>query len=97
MVKEVLRIVDVLTSKCSYHILLALNIADGNEKVLHDGHMRVCVMSKFYNRESILVGVDGLRLMRFRDVISIYIPLGIYNLDVGMKISTHTQKRRWRQ
>ena len=86
MVKEGLPIVAVLTSRYSYHILLALNIADGNENVLHDGHLLVRVMSAFYNRESILIGVDGSRLLRCHDVISIYIPVGISNLDVGMTI-----------
>ena len=70
MVKEGLRIVDVLTSRCSYHILLALNIADGNEKVLHDGHLRVRLMLTFYNWDSILIVVDGYILLRCHDVIS---------------------------
>ena len=47
MVKEGLRIVSVLNSRCSYHILLALNIADGDDNVLNDGHLRVHVMSAF--------------------------------------------------
>ena len=86
MVKEGLHIISVLTSRCSYHILLALNIADGDDKVLHDGYLCVRVMLAFYNRESILVGVDGSILIRFHDVISIYIPLGISNLDVCMTV-----------
>ena len=84
MVNEGLSIVALLTSRCSYHILLALNIADGNDNVLHDGYLRVHVMSTFYNRESILIVVDGLILLRCHEVISIYILLGISNLDVGM-------------
>ena len=44
MVKEGLGIVAVLTSRCSYHILVALNIADDDENVLHDGNMHVHVM-----------------------------------------------------
>ena len=88
MVKEGLHIVAVLTSRWSYHILLALNITDGDENVLHYGHLCVCVMSTFYSRESILIGVDGSRLLRFHDVISIYILLGIFNLDVVMTITT---------
>ena len=84
MVKEGLRIVDVLTSRCYYHILLALNITDGDENVLHGGHLHVRVMSTFYNQESIIIGVDGSILLRCHDVISIYIPLDISNLDVGM-------------
>ena len=47
MVKEGLSIVALLTSRCSYHILLALNIADGDDNVLNDGHLRVHVMSAF--------------------------------------------------
>ena len=43
MVKEGLRIFAVLTSRCSYHLLLELNIADGDDKVMI-GHMRVSVM-----------------------------------------------------
>ena len=65
-----------------------MNITDGDENVLHDGHLRVRVVSTFYNWKSILIGVDGSRLLRFHDVISIYILLGIFNLDVGMKITT---------
>ena len=83
MVKEGLRIVAVLSIRCSYLILLALNIADVNDNVLNDGHLRVHVMLKLYNWESILIGVDGSRLLRCHDVFSIYIPLGISNLDVG--------------
>ena len=86
MVKEGLRIVSVLTSRFSYHVLLSLNIANGDENVLHDGHLRVHVMSTFYNQESILIGFYGSRLLRCRDVISIYIPLDISNLDVGMTL-----------
>ena len=52
------------------------------------GHLHVHVMSMLYNWESILIGVDGSRLLRFHDVISIYIPLGIFNLDVVMTITT---------
>ena len=63
-----------------------MNIADGNENVLHDGNLCVRVMSTFYNWEYILIGVDGSRLLRCHDVISIYIPLGISNLDVGMTL-----------
>ena len=85
MVKEGLRIVAVLSIRCSYHILLALNIADVNDNVLNDGHLRVHVMLAFYNWDSILIEVDGSRLLRCHDVSSIYIPLGISNLDVGMK------------
>ena len=84
MVNEGLRIFAVLTSRLSYHILLAFNIADGNENVLHDGHLRMHVVLTFYNRESILIGVDGLRLLHCHDVISIYILLEISNQDVGM-------------
>ena len=84
MVKEGLRIFSVLTSICSYHILLALNIADGDENVLHDGHLCMRVMLTLYNRESILIGVDGSRFLRCHDVITIYILLGISSLDVGM-------------
>ena len=87
MVNEGLRIVAVLTSRCSYHILLALNIDDGNGNVLHDAHLCVRVMLTFYNRESILIVVDGSRFLRCHDVISIYIPLGISNLDVGVTLS----------
>ena len=70
MVKEGLRIVALLTSRCSYHILLALNIADSDEKVLHDGHLRMRLMLTFYNRDSILIVVDGSRLLRCHDFIS---------------------------
>ena len=49
MVKEGLHIDAVLTSRCSYHILLVLNIADGDENVIHDGHLHVRVISTFYN------------------------------------------------
>ena len=84
MVKEGLHIIAVLTSRFSYNILLALNIADVADNVLHYGHLHVHVMLMFYNQESILIGVDGSILLRCHDVISIYIPLGIFNLDVGM-------------
>ena len=83
MIKKGLRIVAVLTNRYSYFILLALNINDGDENVLHDGHLRVRVMSTFKNLGIILIGVDGSRLLCCHDVISIYIPLGISNLDVG--------------
>ena len=63
--------VAVLTSRFSYHILLVLNIADGDDNILHDGHLHVCVMSTFYNRESILIGVGGSKLLRCHDGISI--------------------------
>ena len=48
------------------------------------GHLHVHVMSMLYNWESILIGVDGSRLLRCHDFVSIYIPLGISNLDVSM-------------
>ena len=94
MVKEGLPIVAVLNSRCSYHILLALNIADGDENVLHDGHLLVRVMSTFYNRESILIGVYGSRLLRCHDVISIYIllwqPVWIFNVTRKTQLLPHS-------
>ena len=52
----------------------------------YDGHLHVRVMSMFYNWGSIIIGVDGSRLLRCHGVIIIYILLGISNLDVGMTL-----------
>ena len=93
MVKEGLCIVAVLTSICSYHILLALNSADGDENVIHDGHLCMHVMLTLYNRESILIGVDGSRCLRCHDVITTYTLLGISSLDVRTTPASYFSSR----